>query len=103
MACSLPTTPWPWALDAMREAGRPLPIVGINATPEGVAAIKAGELLASAAFDALKLACLGVEAALRALGGERVPAEKVVDHSNCGVWDLPHTERSLPDWAECVR
>ena len=42
------------ALDAMREAGGPLPIVGINATPEGVAAIKAGELLASAAFDAIE-------------------------------------------------
>jgi len=96
------------ALDAMREAGRPLSIVGINATPEGVAAIKAGELLASAAFDAMKLACLGVQAALRALGGERVPAEillpvEVVDHSNCGVWDLPYTERSLPDWAKRVR
>ena len=96
------------ALDALREAGRPLPIVGINATPEGVAAIKAGELLASAAFDAMKLACLGVEAALRSLGGERVPAEillpvEVVDHTNCGVWDLPYAERSLPDWAECVR
>jgi len=96
------------ALDALREAGRPLPIVGINATLEGVAAIKAGELLASAAFDAMKLACLGVEAALRSLGGERVPAEillpvEVVDHTNCGVWDLPYAERSLPDWAECVR
>ena len=54
------------ALDAMREAGRPIPIVGVNATPEGVAAIKAGDLLASAGFDAMKLACLGVEAALRA-------------------------------------
>jgi ribose transport system substrate-binding protein len=96
------------ALDAMREAGRPLPIVGINATPEGVAAIKAGELLASAAFDAMQLACLGVEAALRAVGGERVPAEillpvEVIDRANCGAWDLPYTERSLPDWSECVR
>jgi ribose transport system substrate-binding protein len=33
------------ALDAMREAGRSIPIV--NATPEGVVAIKAGQLLAS--------------------------------------------------------
>lgn len=51
------------ALDAMREAARAIPIVGVNATPDGVAAIKAGELLASAALDAMKLACLGVEAA----------------------------------------
>ena len=33
------------ALDAMREAGRSIPIV--SATPEGVVAIKAGQLLAS--------------------------------------------------------
>jgi len=36
------------ALDAMREAGRPIPIVDLNTTPEGMAAIKAGELLAPA-------------------------------------------------------
>ena len=55
------------ALDAMREAGRKIPIVGVNATPEGVQAIKAGDLLASASFDAMKMACLGVEAAIRVL------------------------------------
>ena len=59
-----------------------------------MAAIKARELLASAAFDAMKLAsklaCLGVEAALRALAlaSERVPAGiplpvAVVDRANC--------------------
>jgi ribose transport system substrate-binding protein len=56
----------------------------------------------------MKLACLGVEAALRALRGERVPAEillpvEVVDRANCDAWDLPYTERSLPDWSACVR
>ena len=34
------------ALDAMREAGRKIPIVGVNATPEGIAAITAGDMLA---------------------------------------------------------
>jgi len=96
------------ALDAMREAARAIPIVGVNATPDGVAAIKAGELLASAALDAMKLACLGVEAALRALAGERVRAEillpvAVSERANCCAWDLPYTERALPDWSECVR
>ena len=91
------------ALDAMREAARAIPIVGVNATPDGVAAIKAGELLASAALDAMKLACLGVEAALRALAGERVRAEillpvAVAERANCCAWDLPYTERALPDW-----
>ena len=96
------------ALDAMREAGRKLPIVGVNATPEGVQAIKAGDLLASASFDAMKMACLAVEAAVRVLSGDTVPSEillpvEVVDRSNCGAWDLPYAQRPLPDWADYVR
>lgn len=95
------------ALDAMREAGRKIPIVGVNATPEGVQAIKAGDLLASASFDAMKIACLGVEAAIRVLSGERVPTEillpvEVVDRSNCDAWDLPYAERPLPEWKDYV-
>jgi ABC-type sugar transport system substrate-binding protein len=93
------------ALDAMREAGRRVPIVGVNATPEGVQAIKAGELMASASFDAMKMACLAVEAAVRVLSGNTVPAEillpvEVVDRSNCAAWDLPYAQRPLPDWAD---
>ncbi len=96
------------ALDAMRETGRKIPIVGVNATPEGVKAIKAGDLLASASFDAMKMACLGVEAAIRMLSGEKVPAEimlpvEVVDRSNCDAWDLPYAQRPLPEWAAYVR
>ena len=96
------------ALDAMREAGRKLPIVAVNATPEGVQAIRSGDLLASAAFDAMKMACFAVEAAVRVLAGETVPSEillpvEVVDRSNCAAWDLPYTERPLPDWAHYVR
>jgi ribose transport system substrate-binding protein len=96
------------ALDAMRAAGRMIPIVGVNATPEGVEAIKAGELLASASFDAMKMACLAVEAAVRVLSGETVPAEivlpvEVVDRANCAAWDLPYAERPLPEWSAYVR
>jgi ribose transport system substrate-binding protein len=96
------------ALDAMRETGRKMPIVGVNATPEGVQAIKAGDMLASASFDAMKMACLGVEAAVRVLSGERVPAEillpvEVVDRTNCAAWDLPYAQRPLPEWAAYVR
>jgi ribose transport system substrate-binding protein len=95
------------ALDAMREKGRKMPIVGVNATPEGVQAIKAGDLLASASFDAMKMACLAVEAAVRVLSGEQVPAEillpvEVVDRANCEAWDLPYAQRALPEWAAYV-
>ena len=96
------------AIDAMRSAGRMIPIVGVNATPEGVQAIKAGDLLASASFDAMKIACLGVQAAIRVLSGEKVPAElllpvEVVDRANCAAWDLPYAERPLPRWADYVK
>jgi ribose transport system substrate-binding protein len=96
------------AIDAMHAARRMIPIVGVNATPEGVQAIKAGDLLASASFDAMKIACLGVEAAIRVLSGEPVPRElllpvEVVDHANCAAWDRPYAERPLPRWADYVR
>ena len=96
------------ALDAMREAGRKLPIVGVNATPEGVQAIKAGDMLASASFDAMKMACLATEAAVRVLAGERVPTKillpvEVVDRTNCDAWDLPYVQRPLPQWVDYVR
>jgi ribose transport system substrate-binding protein len=95
------------ALDAMHETGRRMPIVGVNATPEGVQAIKAGAMLASVSFDAMKMACLGVEAAVRVLSGEAVPTEillpvEVVDRSNCHAWDLPYAQRVLPEWSAYV-
>jgi ribose transport system substrate-binding protein len=96
------------ALDALRAAKRKIPIVGINATPDGIRAIKAGELLASASFDAMKMACLAVEAAVRVLSGETVPAEitlpvEVVDRGTCRAWDVPYAQRPLPDWSETTR
>jgi ribose transport system substrate-binding protein len=95
------------ALDAMREAGRKMPIVGINATPEGVAAVKSGDLVATSSFDAMKMACLGVEAAVRVLRREQVPREimlpvEVVDRTNCAAWDKPYAERALPRWSDYI-
>ena len=43
-----------------------------------IAAIKAGSLLATASFDAMKMACLAAEAAVRHLRGERVPREIIL-------------------------
>jgi len=96
------------ALEAMQERGRKAAIVGVNATPEGVRAIRDGDLLASASFDAMKMACLAVEAAVRVLEGDTVPAEvmlpvEMVDRSNCDAWDRPYEERPLPEWNACVR
>ena len=92
------------AIDAFEAAGRALPpIVGVNAVPEAIAAIKSGKLLATASFDAMKMACLAAEAAVRYLRGESVPRDimlpvEIVDRANCAAWDLPFEARALPEW-----
>lgn len=93
------------ALDALG-ARHPLPlVVGVNAIPEAIAAIKAGRLLATVDFDAMKMACIATEAALRHLRGESVPARitlpvQIVDATNYAHWDRPYAERPLPTWDE---
>jgi ribose transport system substrate-binding protein len=91
------------AIEALEAAGRDIPIIGVNAVPEAITALKAGRLLATADFDALKISCLATEAAIRHLRGERVPREirlpvQVVDAANCAPWDRPLEERECPRW-----
>jgi ribose transport system substrate-binding protein len=96
------------AIKIMSEAKMPLcPIVGVNAVPTAITAIKAGSLLATASFDAMKIASVATEAAVRHLRGERVPREimlpvEIVDRANCAAWDKPFEARDLPDWDEVV-
>lgn len=96
------------ALEAIKAAGRPpVPMVGINATPEGIAMLKSGELLATASFDAMKLACVAALAALRHLRGEAVPRDivlpvEIVHPGICAAWDLPYEDRPLPVWEDVV-
>lgn len=96
------------AIEALEAAGRFVPVVGVNAVPDAIAAIKAGKLLATADFDAMKIACVATEAALRHLRGEPVPREillpvTIVDASNCAAWDLPFDERACPSWDDVIR
>ena len=94
------------AIEALEAAGRALPpIVGVNAVPDAIAAIQSGKLLATASFDAMKMACLAAEAAVRHLRGEQVPREiilpvEIVDRVNCATWDVPFEARALPRWAD---
>lgn len=95
------------ALDALGERGLSRPVVGINAIPEAVTAIRAGRMLATADFDAMKMACIATEAAVRHLRGERVPSRimlpvQIVDASNCADWDRPYELRPCPSWSEIV-
>lgn len=95
------------AVEALEAAGRLVPVVGVNALPDAIDAIKAGRMLASADFDAMKISCIATEAALRHLHGEKVPPEimlpvQIVDRSNCVAWDLPLDQRQCPTWDEAL-
>ncbi|MEQ8813897.1 MAG: sugar ABC transporter substrate-binding protein [Thalassobaculum sp.] len=91
------------AIAALREAGREAAVVGINAMPDAIRAIRSGAMLATVSYDALSLVCTGVHAAVRILTGRPVPRllelpADVVDVGNCAAWDVPYEQRPLPTW-----
>jgi ribose transport system substrate-binding protein len=95
------------AIEALDAAGRSIPLVGVNAIPEAIAAIKSGKLLATADFDAMAISSIATEAAIRHLRGERIPAEiilpvRIVDATNYQACDRPFEERECPRWADAV-
>ena len=95
------------ALDALRAARRKAVVAGVNAIPEAVASIKRGEMLASADFDAMRMAALATECAVRHLRGEAVPEKielpvEIVDRRNCHLWDLPYAQRPVRTLKEAL-
>ncbi len=95
------------AIEALEAAGRCVPVIGVNAVPDAIAAIKSGKLLATVDFDAMKIACVATEAAIRHLRGEPVPRHielpvQVVDRTNYHPWDRPFEERECPRWEDIV-
>ena len=87
-------------IDAMEKVGKQIPIVGVNGMPLAIDAIKGGKLMASAAFDAMKIACVSTLAAIRILEGKPVPKQitlpvDIIDFQNLIDWDLPYHERPL--------
>jgi ribose transport system substrate-binding protein len=95
------------ALDALRAARRKAVVAGVNAIPEAIAAIKAGDMLATADFNAMRMCALATECAVRHLRGEAVPEEidlpvEIVERSNCHRWDLPFEQRPLPTLEETL-
>lgn len=94
-------------VDALKMAGQRAAIVGVNAIPEAIDAIKRGEMLATADFNAMRMAFLATECAIRHLHGEIVPAHvdlpvAIVDRHNCSSWDLPYAERPIPTLEETL-
>lgn len=87
-------------LDALDAAGRSATVVGVNAIPQAIDAIAAGRMLATADFNAMQMAYLAAECAVRHLRGEPVPERielpvQIVDAGNCQQWNLPYEQRPV--------
>lgn len=94
------------ALVAAGRGGKTL-VVGIDAIPDGAAAILKGTMLASADFSGHDQGYLAVTAAAKYLRGEKIPREitlpvVVVDKSNARGWTVPVEEKAVPDWDKVV-
>lgn len=95
------------AIEALEASGRRVPLVGVNAIPDAISAIKSGKMLATVDFDAMAISSIATEAAIRYLRGERVPAEiilpvRIVDATNYKPWDRPLEARECPRWEDVV-
>jgi ribose transport system substrate-binding protein len=96
-------------LDEIKTTNSPRPpVVGINAIPQAITAIIAGDLLATVNFDAMTMSCIATEAALRYLRGETVPRQimlpvRVIDRSNTENLDLPFDKRTCLTWQEVMK
>lgn len=95
-------------ITALEEAGRSAAVVGVNAIPEAIPAIQAGKLLASADFNAMRLAYIATEAAIHLLRGGSLPPRialpvEIVTRENCHLWDQPYEQRSILSLQEVLR
>jgi ribose transport system substrate-binding protein len=96
------------AIDALDAMGKRAAVVGVNAIPEAVHAIAQGRLLATADFNAMQIAYVATQCAVRHLRGEAVPSTvdlpvRIVDAGNWREWDRPYQERPLLGLDEVMR
>jgi ribose transport system substrate-binding protein len=96
-------------VEALEAAGRggKTRVVGIDAIPDGAAAIAKGRMLASADYSGHDQGFLAVTAAVKHLRGERVPKEialpvVIVDKTNVQAWLLPVEDKPVPDWTKVI-
>ena len=87
-------------LDALDDTRQQAVVVGVNAIPQAIDAIAAGRMLATADFNAMQMACLATECAVRHLRGEATPPRielpvQIVHQGNCTQWDLPYEQRPV--------
>jgi ribose transport system substrate-binding protein len=94
-------------IEALQAEGQRAWVVGVNAIPEAIHAIREGRMLATADFNAMQMAYTVTECAARHLRGERMPAHvelpvELVDASNFQHWDRPYEARPVKTLAEIL-
>jgi len=96
--------------EALAAAGRggKTKVVGIDAIPDGVAAIMSGKMQASADYSGHDQGFLATAAAIRHLRGEKMPKNiqlpvVIVQKSNAKPWTLPVEEKPAPDWKKVIQ
>ncbi len=95
------------AIMAMREARRPLPIVGNNAIIPAAEAIRDASMLATVAYDAFRMGQIAATAAIRHVRGLPVPPRimlpiVMVDRGNVAPWLVPVEARQTRSWEELI-
>lgn len=95
--------------EALAAAGRTkTKVVGIDAIPDGAAAILAGKMQASADFSGHDQGYLATAAAIRHLRGEKMPKDielpvVIVEKHNAQGWTLPVEQKQVPDWNKVIQ
>jgi ribose transport system substrate-binding protein len=96
--------------EALAAAGRggKTKVVGVDAIPDGAAAIMDGKMLATADFSGHDQGYLAVTAAVKHLRGEKIPKEiilpvVIVNKSNAKAWTVPLEEKPVPSWDRVVK
>jgi ribose transport system substrate-binding protein len=93
------------AIEALEGAKRKALVVGINGTKEGVDAVVAGKMLATADYGGFMQGCLSAMIAVRNLRKLPVPKEVVfppvvIDKSNAAKYSAPPETLSCPKWED---
>jgi len=96
--------------EALAGAGRggKTKVVGIDAIPDGIAAIIAGKMQATADYSGHDQGFLATSAAIRHLRGEKFPKEialpvVIVEKGNAAPWAMPVEEKPAPDWNKVLQ
>ena len=96
--------------EALIAAGRggKTKVVGIDAIPDGAAAILSGKMQATADFSGHDHGYLATSAAIRHLRGEKMPKDIevpviIVEQANAKPWTLPVEDKPVPNWTRVIQ